>query len=1149
MQEPELPATDFQPAPVKPPSIDPAIVKPLIQRRSPSPSSAPRQSIPCCDRTQKIPLSAAQQRIWLMQQLEPEIPFANRPLAIRLKGLLDQQILSQSLSVILQRHEALRTIFPVENGTPWQQILSPWTLIPTVIDLRSLPPHQQLAAARTMAIAAAQQPFDLASGPLIQASLLQLSESDHILLLCMHHIVFDGWSETLLLKELDHLYCAIATHQTPDLPQLPIQYQDFACWQKQRLQGSFLAEQLQYWQQQLGEPRSILELPADYPRSTVRTFQAQYVSIRLPASLTQSLKSLSQQAGVTLFMTLLAAFQTLLHRYTEQEKLAVGVPVAGRNRTEIEALIGVFMNTLVLQSDLSGNPSFRELLDRVRQVALGAYSHQELPFEKLIEVLNPDRLTNRWPLFQVLFNFRNRPQTHTTQTEITPPKPLLIEPFEVDWGMMGGLELILEVTARSEELDCQFRYPAELFTEQTILRLAGHFRTLLENVVLHPDQAIDSLTLITPAERHQVLVAWNRTEVEYFQRHSSPESVHELVEAQVQRTPDAIAVVFEDQQLTYQQLNQAANQLAHYLKQQGIAPDVLVGICIERSLEMVIGILATLKAGGAYVPLDTEYPPERLAFMVQDSQISVLLTQRSLQQILPVGQAQVLCLDRDQHLWNAANTENCHHKTTPDHLLYVMYTSGTTGRPKGVMITHRGGCNHLSWRQNYFAVTPADRILQQSSLNFDDSFWQIFEPLITGAQLVIPQSSQYQDPHYLIEMIAQHKITALSFVPSVLQLLLEEPEIKKCTTLKRIIVGGEVVSAKLQQRFFQCLNADLYNGYGPTEATVAVIYWKCQQGDRRPTVPIGRPISNTQIYLLDPQLQPVPIGVPGELYIGGTSLARGYLHHPHLTAEKFIPNPFFNRSGARAELLPESHLYKTGDRARYLADGSIEFLGRVDHQVKLRGVRIELGEIESALMQHPNVQQAVVIVHADDQDNPRLIAYVILKHDDVLNQRELRQFLQQTLPAVMIPSAFIVLDAFAITPNGKLDRQALPKPETTDSQLTVIAYIAPRTTLETQLAEIWQAVLNHVQIGIDDNFFDLGGHSLLATQVTSRIRQQLQIDFPLRHLFDHPTIAQLAAKIAQLQAHPQQQSSPLSPPIQRISRETTLATHTGIMTE
>jgi non-ribosomal peptide synthetase component F len=719
MQDPEA---DLKKANSKPASIDPERVKQaLLKRRSQSPSPTSQQ-IPVCDRSQNIPLSAAQQRIWLMQQLEPETPFANRPLAIRLKGRLDQQILSQSLSTILQRHEALRTVFPVTNGTPQQQILPAWTLTPTVLDLRSLPQHQ-ISEARTRAIAAAQEPFDLAIGPLIRAVLLQLSASDHILVLLMHHIVFDGWSETLLLKELDSLYCAIATHQIPDLPELPIQYQDFACWQQQRLQGAVLDEHLKYWQQQLGEHRSILELPADYPRSTVRTFQAQSVSLRLPESFTQSLQSLSQQAGATLFMTLLAAFQTLLYRYTEQEKLAVGVPVAGRNRTEIEALIGVFMNTLVLQSDLSGNPTFREFLDHVRQLSLEAYRHQELPFEKLVEALNPDRFTNRWPLFQVLFNFRNLPRSHPRPTETTPTKPLLIEPFEVNWGIMGGLELSLEIEAGSEGLDCQFSYPAELFAEQTIRRFAQHFKTLLENIIQHPDQSIDRLTFITPEERHQILVEWNQTEVQNCDRHSLfertsehnpedasehifkhisesiPETVHGLVEAQVQRTPDAIAVVFEDQQLTYQQLNQAANQLAYDLKQQGIGPDVLVGICIERSLEMVIGVLATLKAGGAYVPLDAEYPPERLAFMVQDSQLSVILTQSSLQHLLPAGQAQVLCLDRDPHRWSAASPENPNPATTPDHLLYVMYTSGTTGRPKGVMITHRSGCNHLSWRQ------------------------------------------------------------------------------------------------------------------------------------------------------------------------------------------------------------------------------------------------------------------------------------------------------------------------------------------------------------------------------------------------------------------------------------------------------------------
>jgi len=1079
-----------------------ALIRALIKRRlRESAAGNPLNSrIPPCD-APVVPLSAAQQRIWMMQQLELDTSFANRPLAIRFKGLLDRQVLIQCLSTILQRHEALRTVFPVKNGEPVQQVLSAWTLTPAVIDLRALPLQQQEAEARKLAAAEAQKNFNLAAGPLIQAVLLQLSESDHILLLLMHHIIFDGWSEGILLEELKSLYNANSTSQPENLPELPIQYKDFACWQQKRLDEPFLAEQLSYWRQQIAGDLPVFELPTDYPRSNKLTFRARYVSLRLPESLTRSIKGLSQQSGATLFMTLLTSFQVLLYRYTDQERLTVGVPVAGRNRPETEALIGVFMNTLVLQGDLSGNPTFRQFLGQVRQGSLGAFSHQELPFEKLVEVLNPTRVTSRWPLFQVMFNFRNIPSTKLANTE-----SMQIEPFDFDWGMIGGLDLSLEIEERAEGLDCHFSYPADLFQENTIQRLAGHFRTLLENAVADPDQSIGSLTLMTPDEQHQVLVDYNRTQVNY----PDQSCVHDLVEAQARRTPDSVAVVFEGEHLSYRQLNQAANRLANHLRKHGIGPDTTVGFCVERSLDMVVGLLAILKAGGAYVPLDPEYPRERLDFMVKDSNLSVLLTQNRLRDALPDSEARVICLDKDECLWADTDEENPSRETTADNLVYVIYTSGTTGQPKGVMITHRAACNHLYWRHNYFPLTGSDRVLQKASLNFDDSFWEIFEPLTTGAQLVIAQPGKHQDVRYLVQTIIKQEITAFCLVPSVLQLFVEEPEVERCTTLKRVTTGGEVLSGELQQRFFQQLQADLYNGYGPTEATIAVTYWKCKRDDRRTTVPIGRPIDNTQVYLLDARLQPVPIGVPGELYIGGDTLATGYFNRPELTDEHFIANPL------RSPGITSSRLYRTGDRARYLPDGTIEFLGRLDDQIKILGVRIELGEIEMALKKHPQVQQVVVIDREDESGDKRLVAYVVTEDDEALDTGEFRQFLQQTLPAHMIPSAFVNLNTFPLTTNGKINRRALPKPSLSDMQATV-TYIAPKTPLEQQLADIWKKMLKLEQVGIHDNFFELGGHSLLAMQIISRIHEVIQVELPLPQMFEAPTIEQMALSITQQQ--------------------------------
>jgi amino acid adenylation domain-containing protein len=1079
-----------------------ALIRALIKRRlrASAVGGALRSPIPLCD-APVIPLSAAQKRIWLMQQLEPDTSFANRPLAVRLKGLVDQQVLMQSLSAIVQRHEALRTVFPVKNGEPVQQILTTWTLTPTVIDLRSLPQPQQDAEARKLAIAEARKTFDLAEGPLIRTVLMQLSESDHVLLLLMHHIIFDGWSEGILLGELKRLYGATLINQPANLPELPIQYKDFTCWQQKRLDEPFLSEQMSYWRRQLADNLSVLELPTDYPRSNKRTLQARYQSLLLPESLTESLKCLSQQAGATLFMALLASLQTLLYRYTDQERIAVGVPVAGRNRPETETLIGVFMNTLVLQSDLSGNPTFRKLLGHVREISLGAFTHQELPFEKLVEVLKPTRLTSRWPLFQVMFNFRNISQTKSANTEA-----LRIEPFDCDWGMLGGLDLSLDIVQGPAGLNCQFSYPAELFREDTIRRLAAHFRALLENAVADPDQSIGCLALMTPDEQHQVLVGYNRTQASY----PDQVCVHDMVEAQAKRTPDSVAVTFEGEHLSYRQLNQAANQLAHHLKTQGVGPDVTVGICVERSPDMVVGLLAILKAGGAYVPLDPEYPRERLDFIVKDSNPSVLLTQNRLRNALPDSGAPVICLDSDRCLWADADDHNPDPATTADNLVYVIYTSGTTGYPKGVMITHRAACNHLYWRQDYFPLTGSDRVLQKASLNFDDSFWEIFEPLTTGAQLVIAHPGKHQDVRYLVHTIVKRKISAFCLVPSVLQLFVEEPKVETCTTLRRVTTGGEILSAEVQQRFFQRLKADLYNGYGPTESTIAVTYWKCQRDDTRTTVPIGRPIGNTQVYLLDARLQPVPIGVPGELHIGGATLARGYLNHPELTTERFIENPLSTPG------VTSSRLYKTGDRARYLPDGTIEFLGRLDDQVKIRGIRIELGEIEMVLKKHPKVQQVVVIDRNDESVDKRLVAYVVTEDDEALDTGEFRQFLQQTLPAYMIPSVFVKLITFPLTANGKIDRRALPKPKVSDMRAAV-TYTAPRTPLEQQLADIWAQILKLEQVGMHDNFFELGGHSLLAMQVIARIHDVIQVEVPLRQLFETPTIEAIALSITQRQ--------------------------------
>jgi amino acid adenylation domain-containing protein len=1046
--------------------------------------------------SENIPLSIAQKRIWILEQLEPDLPFSNRPLAIRLQGILREAILTKSLGAIIQRHDALRTIFPTHEGNPVQKILPSWTFSPEIIDLNYLPEAQRETEAREIGKREAQKNFDLTGGPLIRGVLLRLSDQDHILLLLMHHLVFDGWSERILLEELRTFYRAFSQTKINEatsndkcvLPDLPIQYKDFSLWQQNRLNDAFLSDHLQYWQGKLKDSLSPLKLQTDYPPPYQRTFHARSESILLPNSLTKTLKSFSQREGVTSFMTLLAVFQTLLHRYTGQETINVGVPIAGRNNSETEPLIGLFMNTLVMSSDFSGNPTFRQFLAHVKQVSLQAYSHQEVPFEKLVEVLQPVRERDRWPLFQVLLNFRNLPQTHS------PIKGnLTIEPYSFEWGIIGGLDLSLDIKNVPDGLYCQFSYPVELFRENTIKSLTNHFKIILESALAHSDQPIGTLNLLTKEEQHQILIEWNNTQVDY------PENicVHELVEKQVESTPNAVAVVFEEHKLTYEQLNQSANQLAHYLKNQNIPSGATIGIYVESSVDMVIGLLGVLKAGCAYVPMDPRYPQARLEFMAQDSYIALLLTQEHVKTFLSTQIGTIICLDSDNNLWSRESKENLESRATGDSLAYVIYTSGTTGQPKGVMVTHGAACNHLFWRHDYFGLTHSDRVLQKASLSFDDSFWEIFEPLTRGAQIFLAPSEHHHDVRYLINTIIQQKITVLSLVPSLLELFLQEPEVHNCTTLTRVTTGGEELSVELQERFFQRLNADFYNGYGPTEATIAVSYWKCHPNEKCLTVPIGKPISNTQLYVLDPQLQPVPIGVVGEIFIGGKSLAKGYLKHQKLTQEKFINNPF-----------GEGVLYQTGDLGRHSPDGNLEFLGRIDDQVKIRGIRIELGEIKSSLNRHPQIEKTEIVTTGNSKKDQLVIAYYRSKDNQQISPQLLRGFLKQKLPDYMIPSAFIYLDHIPLTTSGKVDRNALPKPQREHYVYKEIVH--PETETELKLTRIWQEVLNvSEEISIHDNFFELGGHSLSATKIVSRIWDIFKVELPLRRLFDSPTIAEI----------------------------------------
>ncbi|MDZ8093916.1 MAG: non-ribosomal peptide synthase/polyketide synthase [Nostoc sp. DedQUE05] len=1091
----------------------------------------------------EIPLSFAQQRLWFLDQLEPNSALYNIHFGLRLVGTLNVAALEQSLQEIIHRHEPLRTNFVTVDGQAAQIIQTQpnWTV--PVVDLQHLSITEQKTAAQKLVQQQGIQPFNLAEETLIRATLVLLSETEHWLLVCMHHVVSDGWSMGVFVQELIALYNAYSQGQRSPLLPLPIQYADFAIWQKQWLQGSVLNSQLSYWQEQLANASTFLPLPTDRPRPAVQTFNGANMEFALSAELTQQLTKLSQEQGVTLFMTLLAAYNTLLYRYTGQTDILVGTPIANRDRAETEGLIGFFVNTLVMRTNLAENPSFSELLPRLREMALSAYAHQDLPFEMLVEALQPERDLSHTPLFQVMFVLNNALMSEIELTGLT----VSSLPSE---SSTAKFDLTLGMENTTTGLVGWWEYNTDLFDSNTIERMTGHLVTLLSSIIANPQQRIDQLPMLTASEQQQLLVEWNNTQVDYPQ----DKFIHQLFEEQVQRTPDAVAVVFENQQLTYHELNCQANQLAHYLRYLGVGADVLVGICVERSLEMVVGLLGILKAGGAYVPLDPEYPQDRLSFMLEDAQVSVLLSQQHLVEKLPEHQARVVCLDSEWQIIPQSNQHNPITGIQTSNLAYVIYTSGSTGKPKGVLNTHLGICNRLLWMQQAYELTEIDCVLQKTPFSFDVSVWEFFWPLLTGARLVVAKPGGHKDSNYLVKLILEQQVTTLHFVPSMLQIFVEEESIKNCSSLKRVICSGEALPLELQERFFASLKCQLHNLYGPTEAAIDVTFWECQPESNLKTVPIGRPIDNTQIYILDQNLQPVPVGVPGELHIGGAGLARGYLNRPELTQEKFIPNPFEKAGGStlaslrdrrrtlsnRRQDLTErlalsgaersrsraggSKLYKSGDLARYLPDGNIEYLGRIDNQVKIRGFRIELGEIEAALSQHKDVQTSVVIVCEDIRSDKRIVAYIVPEPQITPTINQLRSFLKEKLPEYMVPSNFVALDSLPLTPNGKIDRRALPVPETS-SKLSN-KYVAPRTPIEEILAQIWVQVLKVELVGRHDNFFELGGHSLLATQLISRIRTNFQVELPLRSLFAAPTIAELAPNIQRLQQQDLELSAP-----------------------
>lgn len=1034
------------------------------------------------------PLSYNQQGLWVLDRLMPGTAVYHSPTAVRLTGELDVDALTKALQTIVARHDGLRTRFQAVDGTP-TQVVSDFTLEVPLVDLSEKPEIDREAEALTILRREASAPFDLSSGPLIRAIILRMHEQDHILLVTMHHIVTDGWSVGIFHRELSKLYEAFVAAAPSPLAELPIQYLDYAAWQRERLEGEVYDAELKYWQKQFATLPPALELPTDHPRPTLqahRAFRGAHHTLTLSRELTSKIREACQREGVTLFMLLMAAYQILLHRYTGEEDIVVGTPIAGRQQPETEDLIGFFINTLAMRGNLAGDPTAREFLQRIKQVALGAYAHQDLPFERLVKELQPERTLAHNPLFQVMFVLQSE--------EILPLllSGLKAEHFRID-KVMAKFELTLDIVEKDGELVCRFESNADLFEAPTIERMLGHFENLLKGITDQPEQKISELPFLTETERHQLVIEWNQTQTAY----PRDRAIHSLFEEQAASTPDAVAIVSDEQQLSYRELNARANRVAHYLRRRGVKPDTRVGVCMHRSMHLLVSILGILKAGGAYVPLDPDYPESRLDFMLKDSQAPLLLTQTRLAPQLANHGAKIICVDEiEQQLVNESD-DNPGNTSSPEHLAYVMYTSGSTGKPKGVAVTHRNVVR-LVKNTNYASFSADEIFLQASTISFDASTFEIWGSLLNGARLVLLPAGT-PSLKELADAIRRQRVTSVWLTAGLFHLMVEN-HLEDLGGLRQLLAGGDVLSVPhVQKVVTRWPNCRLINGYGPTESTTFTCCYSIADLSRvNGSVPIGFPISNTSVYVLDRFMNPAPIGVPGELYIGGDGVARGYLDRPELTAGRFVADPF-SKNGGR--------LYRTGDLVRYRPKGEIEFIGRIDNQVKVRGFRIELGEIEAALLDHPGVREAVVVARKDSGDK-HLAAYLVPRNGN-LSERNVREFLQERLPDHMVPSVFVKLEALPLSPVGKVDRRALPAPEDFQRAATE-EFVAPKNEIELKLTSIWERVLNVRPIGTDENFFELGGHSLLAVRLFAEIEKTFGKNLPLATLFQTPTVRQLA---------------------------------------
>jgi len=1040
-----------------------------------------------------VRLSCAQEQIWLHIQMAPDVPMYNEAVIIHRQGALNVPALERSLSEIMRRHEAWRTNFELLNDAPMQVVRAPEKISLPVTDLRHLPEAERPLQARKQAEEQSRKPFDLKQDRLVRASVARLADEEYQVILTLHHMIFDGLSiYHVFLPELMTLYRAYSSDQTASLPELPIQYSDFAAWQRGRELEGPLALQMEYWRKELSGALPVLQLHTDRPRPAVQTFRGAMQAFRLPQGLSDDLRRAARGEGATVFMALLAAFVGLLHRYTGQDDIIVGTVSAGRKQSEVQGLLGCFQNPLALRVDVSGNPSFRELLARARKVTLGALSHDDVPFGTLVQELQPERDLTRSPILQVLISLA--PQ----MPDISPEWDL--RQMAVDVGA-AKFDLDLELEDRPDGIRGRFVYNTDLFDGPTIARTLGHWETLLQSLVEHPDRPISVLPLLSDSEKAQ-LAKWNRTQVDYPRE----KCVHQLVEAQVERTPDAIAVQQEKRALSYRELNSRANQLAHYLRKRGAGPDTPVGICLHSSPDMMVALLAVLKAGAACLPLDPKYPQERLAYMVEDSGMQVLIADARSAERFP--DAEVISLPRDWKTIDQENSDNLDIDLNSENLAYVIYTSGSTGKPRGVELTHRGLVNHNTAAMRLYELQAADYVLQFSSISFDIAVEEIFPAWMSGARLVLKTEEMPLAAGEFVRWIRARRITVLDLPTAYWHELvhqLSESNEPLPERLRLVIVGGEKASPVTLAAWMKLAGSRVrwVNTYGPTEASViATSYELDDSASQIPSpLPIGRPIANAQIHILNAQMQPQPVGIRGELHIGGSGVARGYLNRAELTAAKFVADPFSGEPGAR--------LYRTGDVARYLPDGNIEFLGRTDDQVKVRGFRVELGEIEALLSRFQGIDMAVVVSREDARGEKTLVAYFVPAKEPAPTSGELREFLKERLPDYMLPSSFVKLETMPLTPNGKVDRRSLPAPSAGDSADTQ-GLTAPKDALESQLVRIWETILGKSPIGVRQSFFDLGGHSLLAVRLMHRLEQVFGKRMPITILFQAPTIEHMA---------------------------------------